>query len=246
MRPLIAGNWKMNGLGASLEEFERLKTLLDEAGPVDCNVLLCPPSTLLHRAATMCQETMIVLGGQDCHPEVSGAYTGDVSAEMLADAGATYVIVGHSERRADHAETDELVQRKAKAAIDAGLTPVICVGETEAERAEGRANQVVGAQVQNSLPAYEGQGIVVAYEPVWAIGTGKTATTEDIADMHAHIRGILVGMLGTQGEAARILYGGSVKPGNAGEILAVRNVDGALVGGASLVAEDFFSIIMAA
>ncbi len=247
VKPLIAGNWKMNGTGASLAEIARLKELLSGGGGGNADVLICPPATLIHRAAEIAGGSTIQIGGQDCHQAASGAHTGDISAEMLADAGCSFVILGHSERRTDHGETSGDVRSKAQAAQAAGLTPVICVGETEPERMEGIANKVVGDQIGASLPEYvDGQGIVVAYEPVWAIGTGKTPTIDDIADMHAHIRQLLVGRFGAQGESARILYGGSVKPSNAREILATANVDGALVGGASLKADDFFAIISAA
>ena len=244
---MIAGNWKMNGTGAALEQLARLKTLLEEAGPIAGDVLICPPATLVHRAALMTQSSPISIGGQDCHPRVSGAHTGDISATMLFDAGATHVIVGHSERRADHGETSELVRQKAQAALDAGIVPIICVGETEAQRIEGKANQIVGDQIAQSLPdRFERAPIIVAYEPVWAIGTGRTATIEDIAGMHAHMRSLLVARFGEAGQGAFLLYGGSVKPENAEEILRVPNVDGALVGGASLKAQDFFSIVVAA
>lgn len=247
LRPLIAGNWKMNGVGSALEEIARLKTLLEEAGDVAADVLICPPATLLDRAAKVTEGSAIALGGQDCHAQPAGAHTGDISAPMLADAGAGYVILGHSERRADHGETSAIVREKAGAALSAGLTPVICVGETQAQRDAGETNQVVAAQIAQSLPVYEDKApIVIAYEPVWAIGTGKTATPDDIAIMHAHIRALLVTSCGPDGEQARILYGGSVKPANAAETLRTPHVNGALVGGASLLADDFFSIIVAA
>lgn len=247
VRPLIAGNWKMNGGSTALEQITMLRALLDQAGAIDCDVLICPPATLLHRVAQAAVGSPILVGGQDCHAKSSGAHTGDISAAMLADAGASHVIVGHSERRTDHGETSAMVREKAEAALANGLVPVICVGETEAEREAGTANQVVGDQVAASLPDFAaGAHIVVAYEPVWAIGTGKTATTADIEAMHAHIRDLLVARFGAAGEAARILYGGSVKPSNAEEIIGVANVDGALVGGASLQAVDFFAIIAAA
>ncbi|WP_338606928.1 triose-phosphate isomerase [Pelagibacterium nitratireducens] len=247
LRPLIAGNWKMNGTSAALEQIARLKTLLGEAGNIDSDVLVCPPATLLERASQRAQGSALRIGGQDCHANPSGAHTGDVSASMLLDAGASHVIVGHSERRADHGETSETVRAKAAAALAAGLVPIICVGETEAERLAGTANQVVGEQVKFSLPETFGETpIIVAYEPVWAIGTGRTPTIDDIAQMHAHMRQLLVARFGKAGEAALLLYGGSVKPSNAEEILRTPNVNGALVGGASLLADDFFSIIVAA
>lgn len=247
IRPLIAGNWKMNGTGPALEELARLKTLLDEAGEVQSEVLICPPATLIHRGAQLCAGTSIAIGAQDCHARSNGAHTGDISAAMLLDAGASHVIVGHSERRADHGENSEIVRAKASAAIGAGLIPIICVGETATERDTGAANRVVAEQLSGSLPDDFGTAsIVVAYEPVWAIGTGKTATADDIGAMHHHIRQLLVERYGEQGRQAQLLYGGSVKPDNAGEILATPDVNGALVGGASLKANDFFSIVVAA
>lgn len=243
-RPLIAGNWKMNGTGASLAEIARLRTLIEEAGNVVADILVCPPATLLHRAAEAAKGSGIAIGAQDCHKAETGAHTGDIGAAMIRDAGASHVIVGHSERRTDHGETSADVRAKAEAALAGGLVPVICVGETEAEREGGHANRVVGEQIAASLPDFrEDAEIIVAYEPVWAIGTGKTPTAGDIADMHAHIRRLLVERFGGKGAAARILYGGSVKPSNAAEILATPNVDGALVGGASLKAEVFFAIV---
>ncbi|MBB5520056.1 triose-phosphate isomerase [Amphiplicatus metriothermophilus] len=237
MKPLIAGNWKMNGLAASLLEVEKLGGLMGGRAPADRDVLICPPATLLAALAARAGAYGVFAGGQDCHPAPSGAHTGDISAEMLADAGARFVIVGHSERRADHGETDALARAKAEAALRAGLTPIVCVGETRAQREAGEAEAVVARQLAGSLPQ---TGVfVVAYEPVWAIGTGLTPTLEDIGAMHAFIRD-------RAGPEARILYGGSVKPANAAGILAVANVNGALVGGASLKAEDFHAIIAAA
>jgi len=238
MRPLIAGNWKMNGLAASIGEIKSLIAKFDGSAPADRDVLICPPATLVAWFAAEFADEAIQIGGQDCHGEVSGPHTGDISAEMLADAGAAYVIVGHSERRADHGEADAEVKKKADAVLRAGLTPIICVGETEAERKSGRALEVVGAQLAGSLPETDDE-FVIAYEPVWAIGTGLTPTLDDIADMHGFIRSK------TRGDV-RLLYGGSVKPGNAKEILAIDNVNGALVGGASLKADDFYPIVMAA
>src|SRR5690606_13169184 len=215
-----AGNWKMNGTTAALEQLDRLSTLIVEAGDVNGEVLVCPPATLLHRAAETVNGSAILVGGQDCHGKTSGAHTGDISAAMLSDCGASHVIVGHSERRADHAETSAEVQEKAQAALAVGLIPIICVGETEAERVSGRANQIVAGQLRDSVPEPDAnQHIVVAYEPVWAIGTGKTASTDDIAQMHAHIRGLLIEILGEKGTNVHILYGGSVKPSNAEQIL---------------------------
>ena len=236
MRQLIAGNWKMNGLAAELAQIEALARGLDTPA---CDVLICPPATLIARAAAMAKGTPIAIGGQDCHAEASGTFTGDVSAEMLRDAGASAVIVGHSERRQYHGETDAIVAAKAKAAWRAGLIAIICIGETEAERDAGKAYDVCKAQLAGSLPpGATAQNTAIAYEPVWAIGTGKTPTTPDIAQMHAHIKACLPAPL-------RILYGGSVKPSNAAEILGLANVGGALVGGASLKAADFLTIVTA-
>ncbi|MEJ0025901.1 MAG: triose-phosphate isomerase [Rhizomicrobium sp.] len=236
MRQLIAGNWKMNGLAAALGEIEALARAL-QVGPPSCDVLICPPATLVARAAAL--GTAIAIGGQDCRAEPSGAFTGDISAEMLKDAGASAVIVGHSERRQYHGETDAAVAAKAKAAWRAGLLAVICIGETEAERDAGRAHDVCKTQLAGSVPdGATPRNTAIAYEPVWAIGTGKTPTTPDIAQMHAHIRACL-------GQPLRILYGGSVKPSNAREILALSDVGGALVGGASLKAADFLTIVAA-
>jgi len=246
VRPLIAGNWKMNGLKASLAELEQLKALV-AAGPVACDVAVCVPATLIASAATAMTGSPVAIGGQDCHEKVSGAHTGDISAAMLDDAGAVYVIVGHSERRADHFETDALVQAKAMAAIDAGIVPIICVGETEAERRAGKALAIVESQLAGSVPdAAANAKIVIAYEPVWAIGTGLTPTLEDIAEIHGAIRHQLGARFGTVGEGVAILYGGSMKPANAAEILGVAHVNGGLVGGASLKADDFNGIIQAA
>lgn len=245
MRPLIAGNWKMNGTGAALAEIRALAEHLAGAAP-DADVLICPPATLIARAVEAASGRLPI-GGQDCHAAVSGAYTGDISAEMLADAGAGAVIVGHSERREYHGESDEVVALKAEAAWRAGLDAIICVGETEAERDEGRALAVVGAQIAASVPeTAKAANTAVAYEPIWAIGTGRTPTLAEIAEMHGHIRAGLVSRLGAEGAAVRILYGGSVKPSNAAEILAVAEVGGALVGGASLKAADFIQIVSAA
>lgn len=244
--PLIAGNWKMNGTSAALDELRALAEALDEGAPSAAEILVCPPATLLFRAAQVLDSTGIALGGQDCHPAAEGAHTGDISAEMIADAGGRYVIVGHSERRADHGESDALIAAKVAAARRAGLVPVVCVGETGDERDAGRAMDVVAGQLAGSIPDEMGDTpLVVAYEPVWAIGTGRTPSVADIADMHAGIRRLLAERFGAKGEAARILYGGSVKPSNAAEILAIADVDGALVGGASLKAQDFYAIITA-
>ncbi|ESR23495.1 triose-phosphate isomerase [Lutibaculum baratangense] len=244
VRPLVAGNWKMNGLRGSEREFE---AMLERArADRGADLMICPPATLLMRLSAIAGNGPIALGGQDCHAEVSGAHTGDLSAEMLADAGATAVILGHSERRQDHGETSAQVAAKVEAAWRAGLTAIVCVGETEAERDEGRAVEVVLGQLQGSVP--EGathETLVVAYEPVWAIGTGRTPTAEDVREMHSRQREGLKARFGKAGEAIRILYGGSVKPANAAELMAIANVDGALVGGASLKADDFMGIAAA-
>jgi triosephosphate isomerase (TIM) len=241
LRPLIAGNWKMNllkadavALAAVLAEHMKVERGLD--------MVVCPPAQLLAPVAGCLEGSGLGLGGQDCHAKVSGAHTGDVSAVMLGDIGCGHVIVGHSERRADHGESDAMVRAKAEAAHAAGLIAIICVGETEAERDAGKAMDVVENQLRGSVPAgATAANTVVAYEPVWAIGTGKTATTADIAEIHGHARGVLKQIAG-DGDGVRILYGGSVKPGNAAEILSVPDVGGALVGGASLVADDFIGI----
>jgi triosephosphate isomerase (TIM) len=234
-RMLIAGNWKMNGLRQDLEFLGEISDLVQSR--MDMDVSIAPPATLLIPAVEMAGAVKI--SAQDCHIHSSGAHTGDISADMIRDAGADFVIVGHSERRVDHGETSELVRVKAEAAQNAGLIPVICVGELEADRREGRAESVVGQQIAASCPA--DSSFVIAYEPVWAIGTGLTASLDDIAEMHAFIRASL-----PDGASTRILYGGSVKPANATQILALDDVDGALVGGASLKAEDFAAIIKAA
>lgn len=245
--PLIAGNWKMNGLSVALGEIDRLAALLAGGDRPRCIVAICPPATLLARLTEHAATAGIVTGGQDCHPKASGAHTGDISAAMLADAGAKYVIVGHSERRTDHNEDDATVRAKALAAIAAGLTPIICVGETRSEREAGRAAEIVSGQIAASIPDEAAEhDVVVAYEPVWAIGTGLTPTIEDISGMHDGIRAQLATRFGAAGERIPLLYGGSMKPGNAKEILAVTNVNGGLVGGASLLANDFFAIISAA
>ncbi|MDB5563013.1 MAG: Triosephosphate isomerase [Hyphomicrobiales bacterium] len=245
--PLIAGNWKMNGLRASLDEVTRLKDLLKTGAASYCSIAICPPATLLAAMSTQAAGSGIAVGGQDCHQAASGAHTGDISAAMLADAGARYVIVGHSERRADHGETDALVSAKASAAIEAGLIPIICVGESEAERKAGLAAKIVGGQLAASIPdAAADADFVVAYEPVWAIGTGLTPTSAEITAMHDNLRAQLAARFGKKGATIQLLYGGSLKPGNAREILAIENVNGGLVGGASLLANDFFAIISAA
>jgi len=243
MRKLIAGNWKMNGASTALAEIETIAAGLE--GRADA--LVCPPATLLSRAAERVRGSALMLGGQDCHDKPSGAFTGEIAAEMLEDAGASHVIVGHSERRSLFGETDATVRAKAEAAFRAGLVPIVCVGETEAERDAGRAEAVVERQLASSLPdGANADRLVVAYEPVWAIGTGRTPTEADIAAIHAHIRRLLVRRFGEAGAGMRVLYGGSVKPDNAAAILRLENVDGALVGGASLKARDFLGILAAA
>lgn len=245
-RQLIAGNWKMNGLAVP---GARLAGTLREAvaaAPPPCDLMVCPPFTLVAALAHVLLGSGVAVGAQDCHARASGAHTGDVSAPMLRDAGATAVILGHSERRADHGETDGQVRAKAEAALAAGLAPIVCVGETWSEREAGRQDAVVAAQLAGSLPDGFAATGVVAYEPVWAIGTGRTPTEAEIAAMHAMIRRVLAGRFGAAGQGVRILYGGSVKPANARAILALPEVGGALVGGASLVAEDFLAIAAAA
>lgn len=240
IRPLAAGNWKMNGLTASLAEIRAIAEAAPGIGGAD--ILICPPATLV-AAASAAVGGAIAIGGQDCHAKTSGAHTGDIAAEQLKDAGALYVIVGHSERRADHGESDEIVRAKAEAALRAGLTAVVCVGETHLQREAGQTLAVVGGQLSGSLPhGGNAENLVVAYEPVWAIGTGLTPTPQDVADVHGFIRRELIDLLPGQGAKVRILYGGSVKPSNAAELMAVENVNGALVGGASLTAKDFLGI----
>ncbi|MDH7794823.1 MULTISPECIES: triose-phosphate isomerase [unclassified Beijerinckia] len=249
-RPLVAGNWKMNGLRASLAEIAAIAAGSGPAQAAGLELLICPPATLVAAAAaqiTDLEGAGVRIGGQDCHPAACGAHTGDISADMLRDAGASHVIVGHSERRADHGETDAMVKAKAEAAQRAGLVAIVCIGETQAEREAGKTLDVVGAQLAGSLPdGASAANLVIAYEPVWAIGSGLTPTLEDVTEVHGFIRERLVKALpgtGTNGgDAVRILYGGSVKPSNAAELMAVTNVDGALVGGASLLAKDFLAI----
>ena len=247
MRQLIVGNWKMNGLRAGLSEIRAVSRALD-GEPAPADVLVCPPATLLAEAVQAAEGGRVAIGAQDCHAESSGAFTGDISAEMLRDAGATYVIVGHSERRQYHHENDRIVCAKAAAAARAGLKAIICVGETESERDGGKALSIVTFQLGSSIPPdFPAAELVIAYEPVWAIGTGRNAAAAQIAEMHAAVRAVLAKRYGAEeGANVRILYGGSVKPANAAEILAVQNVDGALVGGASLKASDFLAIIRAA
>ena len=245
MRKLAAGNWKMNGAAADLAE---VAALIAAHSAPSCDMILCPPATLISRMAIMTAGSTLQIGGQDCHAKESGAHTGDISAQMLMDAGATHVILGHSERRADHAETDASVQAKTMAAQAAGLIAIVCVGETEAQRDAGKTLAVIGAQLDGSLPATltsGPDGLVIAYEPVWAIGTGRTPTLEEVAEVHAFIRAAVTKRYGAGAQAMRLLYGGSVKASNAVAIFAVPNVDGALVGGASLKAADFGPIVAA-
>ncbi len=243
-RKLAAGNWKMNGTGAALTELDALSDL--HPNP-DIDILICPPATLLNRAAQAVGDGGMAIGGQDCHAEVSGAHTGDLSAEMIKDAGAKYVILGHSERRQDHGEQDEDVRAKARAAMDAGLATVICVGESLEQREAANTLDIIGGQMSGSIPDQStGENLVVAYEPIWAIGTGKVPTLDQIGEVHDFMRARLERRFGEGvGRSVRLLYGGSVKPSNAAEIFAVSNVDGVLVGGASLKAADFSGIIQA-
>jgi triosephosphate isomerase len=238
-RPLVAGNWKMNGLRASIVELKKIVDGVQSLGDVD--VIVCPPATLIASFAAAVRGTRVRIGSQDCHAQPAGAYTGDISAEMLRDAGATAVIVGHSERRRYHGETDAIVRAKAIAAQRAGLLAIVCIGETRAEHDAGQARHVIGAQLDGSLPETSND-IVVAYEPVWAIGTGLTPTPDDVRAMHVLIRERLSARFAEAGEAVRVLYGGSVKPANAKELLGIEDVDGALVGGASLSAGEFLAI----
>ena len=240
---LAAGNWKMNGSRAALADVSAL--LAAHPAPA-CEMWLCPPATLLAEMAALAKGTALQVGGQDCHAKASGAHTGDVSAGMLADAGAQAVILGHSERRADHGESDALVRTKAEAAWAAGLCAVICLGETEAERDADQTLEVIAAQLAGSVPdGATAAKTVIAYEPVWAIGTGRTPTLAQIAEVHAALRAALIARFGAEGQGMRLLYGGSVKPANAAEIFALPDVDGALVGGASLKASDFGAIVAA-
>jgi len=243
-KPLVAGNWKMNGTRSSAKELGALAKKLKKADRVPCQVLICPPATLIEGFVAKARGTKVAIGGQDCHANVSGAHTGDVSPEMLKDAGARFVIVGHSER---HGETDAQVRAKAEAVHRAGITAIVCVGESETERRTGETLKVMTRQLKGSLDdGFSPKTTVIAYEPIWAIGTGLTPTPDDVAKVHAHIRKRLVARFGEKdGAAFRILYGGSVKPGNAVELMGVANVNGALVGGASLKASDFFGIIEA-
>src|SRR5665811_1987177 len=245
IRPLIAGNWKMNGLKAAAAEFEAMLEGADRV-VAKADLLICPPFTLVASFANAARGTKLVaVGAQDCHPKVSGAHTGDISAEMLADAGASAVIVGHSERRIDHGEPDALVNAKALAAYRAGLSAIICIGETEAQHRDGKTLDVLRGQLQGSVPEEaRAADSTIAYEPVWAIGSGLTPTPADVAEVHGFIRSVLGQLLGeAESSAMRILYGGSVKPANAADLLFVPDVNGALVGGASLKASDFYGLL---
>ena len=242
IRPLIAGNWKMNGLKAAVAEFD---AMLAGSGAVDgrADLLVCPPATLIASFAERAKGKSVAVGAQDCHMNASGAHTGDISAEMLKDAGATSIIVGHSERRADHGESDAVVRQKAEAVWRASLTAIVCIGETRAQRDAGKTLDVCGTQLKGSLPdGATATSLVVAYEPVWAIGTGLTPTVADVEQVHRFVREKLTDRFKAEGGRMRILYGGSVKPSNANELMAVANVNGALVGGASLKAADFLAI----
>jgi len=238
-RPLLAANWKMNGLKASIAELEKIIVAASGLSAID--LVVCPPATLIAAFAAKAQGTPVLIGGQDCHAEPAGAYTGDISAEMLRDAGAEAVIVGHSERRRYHGETDAAVRAKVLAARRAGLFAIICIGETRAERDAGRTRDVLRTQLDGSLPD-DSESIAIAYEPVWAIGTGLTPARDDVGEMHAFIRARLSSRFSEGASNTRIIYGGSVKPGNAGNLLRMENVDGALVGGASLNADEFLAI----
>lgn len=243
-RKLAAGNWKMNGTGANLSEITALsKALTDDT---DTDVVICPPASLLSRACEVSDNTGISIGAQDCHTQTDGAFTGDISAEMVADTGASFVIVGHSERRAAHHESDADICSKAEAALKIGLTVIVCIGESESERVEGQTLDVLATQIAGSCPdSATGATTVIAYEPIWAIGTGRVPTLEQIIEVHDFLRAKLEARFGDEGRAFRLLYGGSVKPSNAAEIFTCENVDGALVGGASLKAQDFAPIVKA-
>ncbi len=247
IRPLVAGNWKMNGLKAQLAEALRVRDAVSGAGPGPAaDVMICPPVTLLSALADAAKGSRLLVGAQNCHTQMSGAHTGDISAEMLADAGAVAVIVGHSERRAGHGERDRDVRCKVEAAHRAGLVAIVCIGETGGERAAGLTIEVVRRQLEGSLPAgATAADTMVAYEPVWAIGSGLTPSRADVAEVHSAIRTALAERFGAEGDGMRILYGGSVKPANARELMSIPNVNGALVGGASLKAEDFLAIVAA-
>lgn len=243
VRPLVAGNWKMNGTRASLDQIKAIAEGVDGPLAEKVDALICPPATLLYVSTALCTDSPLMIGGQDCHQDQSGAHTGDLSAEMIADCFGTHVIVGHSERRSDHAETDHLVRAKAEAAYAADLVAIICIGETADERKAGQTLEVLKRQLAASVPdSANADNSVIAYEPVWAIGTGLTPTADDVEKAHAFMRAELVARFGEAAKTMRILYGGSVKPGNARELMGIANVDGALIGGASLKASDFLTI----
>lgn len=243
-KPIAAGNWKMNGLKASEAELAMLANHMKNNGNYSCEVLICPPFTLLQSFAEKAKGSGIQIGGQDCHPNQNGAHTGDTAAQMIKDVGCSHVIVGHSERRADHGESNLTVCTKAKAGHEAGLVAIVCVGETESERDSGKTAEVVLSQLAGSVPENAtATNTVVAYEPVWAIGTGRTPTADEVGETHTTIREALIERFGAEGDNFRLLYGGSVKPSNAQELMGVANVNGALVGGASLKADDFNGII---
>ncbi len=242
-RKMAAGNWKMNGSRAALAELDVIAAQISD---LDVDTLICPPALYVAEAVARAEAATLHIGAQDCHFETSGAHTGDISAAMIADLGATHVILGHSERRADHGEDSEDVREKARAALEAGLTAIICVGESEDQRLAMNTLDIIGGQLATSVPdASTAANTIIAYEPVWAIGTGRTATTDEIDEVHDFIRASLIRRFEDEGQGIRLLYGGSVKPGNAAEIFGTDNVDGALVGGASLKAEDFVPIIKA-
>jgi triosephosphate isomerase (TIM) len=243
VRPLVAGNWKMNGTRDSLDQIKAMSEGVKGDLSEKVESLICPPATLLYVATALCEDSPLWIGAQDCHQNVSGAHTGEISAEMIADCFGTHVIVGHSERRTDHAETDHLVRAKAEAAHAAELTAIICIGETADERKGGQTLDILKRQLAGSVPdGADAENTVIAYEPVWAIGTGVTPTVENVAEAHAFLRTELTRRFGDEGAKMRLLYGGSVKPSNARELMSVDNVDGALIGGASLKASDFLAI----
>ncbi|WND02366.1 triose-phosphate isomerase [Temperatibacter marinus] len=241
---LVAGNWKMNGQRGSWKEIDSLITKIDKEAPADCEVLICPPLTLMALFAVDASQSKVQIGAQDCHQNNKGAHTGDVSASMIADCGGSHIIVGHSERRADHQETSALVHDKAVSVVENGMKAIICVGETEAERDAGDAVKIVLDQISQSVPSTAtSETVIIAYEPVWAIGTGRTPTVADVEEIHTAIRNSLIDRFSSDGAGFSILYGGSVKPSNAKELMGAENVNGALVGGASLKADDFNGII---
>lgn len=246
IRPLVAGNWKMNGTRASLDQIKAIAEGVKGELAAKVETLICPPATLLYVATALCDDSPLAIGAQDCHQKQSGAHTGDISAEMIADCFCTHVVIGHSERRTDHAESDALVKAKTEAAYAAELVAIVCIGETGEERKSGKTLDVLRRQLAESLPdAATAANTVIAYEPVWAIGTGLTPTAADVEEAHAFMRRELVARFGAEGGKMRILYGGSVKPSNAKELMGIANVDGALIGGASLKAEDFLAIYRA-